>query len=428
VRINILAIGEKLPTVNSFREYVQAGGLISYGPNFPDLFRRAGDFVDKILRGVKPADLPVEQPVKFDLMINTTTAKVLGLASRKSSKPSSKSVTSKPSKTRSSKSKSSKSRLKSAKSKPSRSKSTKTKSKKHRFTNTPPKIGFLVAATTAAWKPYTDAFEQGLSTYGWVKGTDYNIDYEPPGGAAGDVPTLQNTAQQFVTTGVDIIVTAGTEAAQACKTVTATQLIPTPVVFASVGDPVTCKLVKTIGTPGGNLTGCSNMQTDPNVVALRIKSLNKMKPKMVGVIGNDPPANPVCPIDPAIDQARTALGAAAAPKNLGQWSPSDFQSVQAVSTKLGPLKALGVDVLLVCSDPVAAANVDNVIDAAHNMKMKTTHEFKEPVIGSHHGDHCYGPNFPQLFSQAAWYVYQILTNDADPSTLAVYLPSQYDEM
>ena len=53
--------------------------MISYGPNFPDLFRRSGDFVDKILRGVKPADLPVEQPVKFDLMINTTTAKVLGL-------------------------------------------------------------------------------------------------------------------------------------------------------------------------------------------------------------------------------------------------------------------------------------------------------------------------------------------------------------
>jgi putative tryptophan/tyrosine transport system substrate-binding protein len=79
VRINILAIGERLPTVNSFREYVQAGGLISYGPNFPDLFRRAGDFVNKILRGTKPADLPVEQPVKFDLMINTTTAKVLGL-------------------------------------------------------------------------------------------------------------------------------------------------------------------------------------------------------------------------------------------------------------------------------------------------------------------------------------------------------------
>jgi ABC-type uncharacterized transport system substrate-binding protein len=79
VAINILAIGQKLPTMNSFREYVQAGGLISYGPNFPDLFRRAGDFVNKILRGAKPADIPVEQPVKFDLMINATTAKVLGL-------------------------------------------------------------------------------------------------------------------------------------------------------------------------------------------------------------------------------------------------------------------------------------------------------------------------------------------------------------
>jgi putative ABC transport system substrate-binding protein len=79
VSINILAIGEKLPTMNSFRDYVEAGGLISYGPDFPDLFRRAGDFVNKILRGVKPADLPVEQPVKFDLMINATTAKVLGL-------------------------------------------------------------------------------------------------------------------------------------------------------------------------------------------------------------------------------------------------------------------------------------------------------------------------------------------------------------
>jgi putative tryptophan/tyrosine transport system substrate-binding protein len=79
VRINILAIGEKLPTISSIREYVQSGGLISYGPNFQDMFSRAGDFVNKILRGSKPADLPVEQPVKFDLIINTATAKVLGL-------------------------------------------------------------------------------------------------------------------------------------------------------------------------------------------------------------------------------------------------------------------------------------------------------------------------------------------------------------
>jgi putative ABC transport system substrate-binding protein len=78
-RVNTLALGARLPTMHGFREYVEAGGLTSYGPNFPDLFRRAAEFVDKILRGVKPADLPVEQPTKFDLVINLITAKALGL-------------------------------------------------------------------------------------------------------------------------------------------------------------------------------------------------------------------------------------------------------------------------------------------------------------------------------------------------------------
>jgi putative tryptophan/tyrosine transport system substrate-binding protein len=79
VRISTLALGARLPTMLSNREFVEAGGLMSYGPSFPDLFRRAGDYVDKILRGAKPADLPVEQPTRFDLVVNLTTAKVLGL-------------------------------------------------------------------------------------------------------------------------------------------------------------------------------------------------------------------------------------------------------------------------------------------------------------------------------------------------------------
>ena len=79
IRINTLALGARLPMMHGIREYVEAGGLMSYGPNFPDLWRRAGDLVDKILRGAKPADIPVEQPTKFDLIINLTTAKALGL-------------------------------------------------------------------------------------------------------------------------------------------------------------------------------------------------------------------------------------------------------------------------------------------------------------------------------------------------------------
>jgi putative ABC transport system substrate-binding protein len=79
IRIITLALGARLPTMYSLREYVKAGGLLSYGPSYPDMFRRTADFVDKILRGAKPGDIPVEQPTKFDLVINLTTAKALGL-------------------------------------------------------------------------------------------------------------------------------------------------------------------------------------------------------------------------------------------------------------------------------------------------------------------------------------------------------------
>jgi putative ABC transport system substrate-binding protein len=78
-RIITLALGARLPTIFNVRDYVQAGALMSYGPSYPALFRRAGEYVDKILRGAKPADIPVEQPTKFDLVINLTTARALGI-------------------------------------------------------------------------------------------------------------------------------------------------------------------------------------------------------------------------------------------------------------------------------------------------------------------------------------------------------------
>ena len=78
-QITRLALNARLPTVSRSREYVEAGCLMSYGANTADLFRRAGDYVDKILRGTKPGNIPVEQPTKFDLVINLTTARALGL-------------------------------------------------------------------------------------------------------------------------------------------------------------------------------------------------------------------------------------------------------------------------------------------------------------------------------------------------------------
>jgi putative ABC transport system substrate-binding protein len=79
VQVNALALQARMPTMYGTREYVEAGGLMSYGPNFPDLFRRAADYVDKILRGTSPGEIPIEQPTAFDFVVNLTTAKALGL-------------------------------------------------------------------------------------------------------------------------------------------------------------------------------------------------------------------------------------------------------------------------------------------------------------------------------------------------------------
>ena len=78
-RIAALALGMGLPTMYNVGEFVEANGLMSYGPSFADLYRRAAEFVDKILRGTKPADIPVEQPTNFELVVNLKTAKALGL-------------------------------------------------------------------------------------------------------------------------------------------------------------------------------------------------------------------------------------------------------------------------------------------------------------------------------------------------------------
>jgi putative ABC transport system substrate-binding protein len=79
MRINALALAARLPTMHSSRDNIEAGGLISYGPDVSDLFRRAAEYVDKILRGARPGDLPVEQPIKFEFVVNLKAAKELGL-------------------------------------------------------------------------------------------------------------------------------------------------------------------------------------------------------------------------------------------------------------------------------------------------------------------------------------------------------------
>jgi putative tryptophan/tyrosine transport system substrate-binding protein len=79
VLIGTLALGAQLPMSCGFRELMEAGCLMSYGPHLPDLYRRAAEFADKILRGTRPSDIPVEQPTKFEFVINLSTARALGI-------------------------------------------------------------------------------------------------------------------------------------------------------------------------------------------------------------------------------------------------------------------------------------------------------------------------------------------------------------
>jgi putative ABC transport system substrate-binding protein len=81
-RVHLTALAAKygLPAIYEVREYVEAGGLMSYGPSYPDMYRRAASYVDRILKGARPGDLPIEQPAKFELVIDGKTAKVLGLS------------------------------------------------------------------------------------------------------------------------------------------------------------------------------------------------------------------------------------------------------------------------------------------------------------------------------------------------------------
>jgi putative ABC transport system substrate-binding protein len=79
IQINTLALAERLPTMHGSRSYIASGGLLSYGPNYADLFRRAGDYVDKILKGANPGDLPVELPTRIELVVNLKTANAIGL-------------------------------------------------------------------------------------------------------------------------------------------------------------------------------------------------------------------------------------------------------------------------------------------------------------------------------------------------------------
>jgi putative ABC transport system substrate-binding protein len=290
------------------------------------------------------------------------------------------------------------------------------------------KIGFLVAAEPKVWHPYCKAFEEELKGKGWTIGPgagakDVSIDYEPTDntgtviGASGNANTYAIVANQFVSNPVDVIVTAGNAAALACKIATQSQANPTPVVFASVGDPLGCGLVQNLSPPGGNLTGCSNGQVD--LLSYRIDAMiNNLKPTVVGLIGNPN----VCPVDTAMISALQLLKNQNPPLTAYAGYITQQSEIQTV---INDHATKNVDCLFVFSDPLLSANAHTFVPHAQGKGMRTMHEFSESVT-LHGGDLSFGPDFPTLFSKAADFVDQILSGTNPPGALNVYTPKQGD--
>src|SRR3989304_3143184 len=201
-RIVRFAVEHRIPAMYEFRGFVSDGGLLSYGPNLMEMFRRSAGYVDKILKGAKPADLPVEQASKFELVVNLKTAKALRLTIPPSFRAPRPPAEAQP-------------------------------------TGKVYRIGYLAMFPAP---PGRESFLQGLRDLGWIEGQNITIEYRYAHGRLEQLPDL---VAELVRLKVDLIVAVSPQPVQAAKEATTT----VPIVMVAVADPVTYGFVTmTMGT------------------------------------------------------------------------------------------------------------------------------------------------------------------------------------
>ncbi|HEV2054419.1 MAG TPA: ABC transporter substrate-binding protein, partial [Methylomirabilota bacterium] len=388
-----LAAKNRLPAVYASRDYVDAGGLMAYGPNFADMFRRAATYVDKILKGAKPADLPVEQPTKFELVINLKAAKALGLTIPQSVLGRADEVI----------------------------------DRRRFLTGTGAvllvapvaaeaqqaakvaRIGYL-AGNVSASPHLNEAFRQGLRDLGYVEGRNVVIEYRDAEGKLERLPAL---AAELVALKVDVIVAGGTPQALAAKQATRTL----PIVFAAAADPVASGLVTSLARPGGNVTGLSQQTSE--LVGKCLEQLKQAVPGVTrvavlwqpGAFGERTEKDML----KGVEVAARALGVRL--QFVEARGPADFDRAFSDMTRAR------AGALTVLTSTMFVNERRRLVDLAAKNRLPAVYPWREGVDAG--GLMSYGPNLPDLFRRAATYVDRILKG-TKPADLPVEQPTKFE--
>jgi putative tryptophan/tyrosine transport system substrate-binding protein len=383
-RVLNLAAKNRMPTMYPESRFTDAGGLMSYGPNLPNLYRRAAFYVDKILKGAKPADLPVEQPTKFELVINLKTAKTLGLTISSKMLMWADRV------------------IGDGGQMPEKSVTTTYSSEGQRSAQIR-RIGVLMAGSG---NPDLEVFRQKLGELGWIDGQNIAFEYR---GADGNDERFPALAAELLRLNVDIIVANSTRGARAAQQLTKT----TPIVTTAIPGPLESGLVDSLHRPGRNVTGLSFMR--PELGGKRLELLKEIIPGLsrVAVLSNV--ANIKERSIKEIEFVARSLRVQLLTMNVQE--PNEFENAfsSMVRGKVGALSVLTQSMLVLNRKRIVKLTAKNRLPA-----MYPDSRFTDAA-----GLMSYGPKHADLYRRAAIYVDKILKG-AKPADLPVEQPTKFE--